>query len=154
LFMAGRIISDLRDLKPEAWLDWQSGDPGRSWASFTLNDQRQTHSPIKRFYMHAGFSRYIRPGATFVAVNDADMVAAQSRDGQYVTVVVRNPQQDTERSFTFDLTSFPNVGAAVSVHRVSRTEDLVSLEDLQVQGYSFVATVPAYSVTTFVIPLW
>ena len=27
IFMAGRIIPDLRDLQPEAWVDWQVGDP-------------------------------------------------------------------------------------------------------------------------------
>ena len=29
MFMAGRIITDLRDMQPEAWLDWQIGDPRR-----------------------------------------------------------------------------------------------------------------------------
>ncbi|HSS38754.1 MAG TPA: glycoside hydrolase, partial [Polyangia bacterium] len=33
LFMAGRIITDLRDLQPQAWIDWQIGDPGASWQS-------------------------------------------------------------------------------------------------------------------------
>ncbi|KYF87606.1 alpha-L-arabinofuranosidase [Sorangium cellulosum] len=82
LFMAERIIRDLRELQPEAWVDWQSGDPSRSWASFTLNDREQSYAPIKRFYMHAGFSRYIRPGATFVEVDSEDMVAAVSADGR------------------------------------------------------------------------
>ena len=81
LFMAGRIITDLRDLQAEAWVDWQVGDPSRNWASFMLNDAQQTFTYLKRFYMHAGFSRYIRPGATFVDVNSADMVAAVSADG-------------------------------------------------------------------------
>jgi O-glycosyl hydrolase len=63
LFMAGRIITDLRDLQAEAWVDWQVGDPSRTWASVALNDANQSFVPLKRFYMHAGFSRYIRPGA-------------------------------------------------------------------------------------------
>ncbi len=153
LFMAGRIITDLRDLQAEAWLDWQSGDPGRSWASFTLDDQAQTHHPIKRFYMHAGFSRYIRPGATFVEIDDSDMVAAWSKDSQYLTIVARNGERNASRGFTFDLTSLPNIGTTVAAYRVSKTDDLVALEALPVEGYSFVATLPAYSVTTFVVPL-
>lgn len=153
LFMAERIITDLRDLRAEAWLDWQAGDPGRSWASFTLNDEQQTHSPIKRFYMHAGFSRYIRPGATFVAVNDTNMVAALSKDSQYLTIVARNGDRNATQHFTFDVTSLPNVGESVSAYRVSKTEDLVPLEPIPVDGYSFVATLSPYSVTTFVVPL-
>jgi hypothetical protein len=63
LFMAGRIISDLRELQAEAGVDGQAGDPSRSWASFTLDDNQQTFRPIERFFMYAGSSRFIRPGA-------------------------------------------------------------------------------------------
>jgi O-glycosyl hydrolase len=153
MFMAGRIITDLRDLQPEAWVDWQVGDPSRNWASFTLNDSQQTFTPLKRFYMHAGFSRYIRPGATFVDISGTDMVAATSGDGQTLAVVVRNPDASASRGFTFDLTALPAVGAAVEVRRTSRTENLAALAAVPIQGWSFVATVPALSITTFVVPL-
>ncbi|HXJ23870.1 MAG TPA: glycoside hydrolase [Polyangia bacterium] len=152
VFMAGRIITDLRDLQAEAWVDWQVGDPSQTWASVTLNDTQQTFSPLKRFYMHAGFSRYIRPGATFVDVNDTDMVAAVSPDGQTLAIVVRNGSTSASASYTFDLTALPSVGASADVHRTSKTENLVSVTALPIQGWSFVATVPAYSITTFVIP--
>jgi O-glycosyl hydrolase len=153
VFMAGRIIGDLRDLQAEAWVDWQVGDPSQTWASVTLNDTKQTFSPLKRFYMHAGFARYIRPGATFVDVNDSDMVAAVSPDGQALAIVVRNGSTTASAAYTFDLTALPSVGASVEAHRTSRTEDLVSLTALPVTGWSFVATVPAYSITTFVVPM-
>jgi len=153
LFMAGREMTDLRDLGAEAWVDWQVGDPGQTWASFTLDDKKQTFGYLKRFYMQAGFSRYIRPGATFVDVNSSDMVAAVSADGHALTVVVRNGDTSASKGFTFDLTSLPSLGSSVQVHRTSRTENLVSVAAVPIQGWSFVATVPAFSVTTFVIPL-
>ena len=153
LFMAGRIITDLRELKPEAWLDWQVGDPARSWASLVLNDSQQTFSRIKRFYMHAGFSRYIRPGATFVEVNHPDMVAAVSADGGTLTLVARNGSTSESKGLTFDLTALPGVGSAAEAHRTSRTEDLVPLPDASIEGYRFVATLPAASVTTFVLSM-
>jgi O-glycosyl hydrolase len=153
LFMAERIIADLRDLKPEAWLDWQVGDPARSWASITLNDAAQSFAPIKRFYMHAGFSRYIRPGAVFVEVDNPNMVAALSADGRTLSLVVRNGDATGSEGFTFDLTALPSVGATIQVHRTSRTENLEELAGVAVEAWSFVAMVPAGSVTTFVIPL-
>ena len=153
LFMAGRIITDLRDLQPEAWIDWQVGDPSRYWASLVLNDGPQTFSYLKRFYMHAGFSRYIRPGAIFVDVDNADMVAAVSADGRTLALVVRNGDTAASKGFTFDLTALPSVGTAAEAHRTSRTEDLASLSAVAIQGWSFVATVPAYSITTFVVPM-
>ncbi len=153
LFMAGRIITDLRDLQPAAWVDWQVGDPARSWASFTLNDSQQSFAPLKRFYMHAGFSRYIRPGAVFVDVNHADMVAAVSQDGRSLALVVRNGDKAASKGFTFDLTALPSVGGSAEVRRTSSSENLAALPAASIQNFSFVATVPAYSVTTFVVPM-
>jgi hypothetical protein len=39
------------------------------------------------------------------------------------------------------------------VYRTSRSENLVSLAALPVQGWSFTVSAPAYSITTLVIPL-
>ena len=120
VFMAGRIMTDLRDLQAEAWVDWQVGDPSTNWASYSLNDGQQSFGFLRRFYMHAAFSRYIRPGSTFVDVNNANMVAAVSPDGSRVAIVVLNSSTTASAGFTFDLTSLATVGSAAEVHRVSR----------------------------------
>ena len=79
------------------------------------------------------------------------MVAAQAADGSQVTLVVRNGDS-AAKSFTFDLTALASVGTAVAVHRTSRSENLVALTAIPIAGYSFTATVPPGSVSTFVIP--
>jgi len=152
LFMAGRIITDLKELEPEAWVDWQVADPGRNWASFAVNNSQQTFTLLKRFYMHAGFSRYIRPGATFIRVDAADLVAAEAADDSQLTLVVRNGDAAAAKTYTFDLTAIPSVGTTVDVHRTSRTEDLATLTALPIVSYAFTATMPPNSVTTLVIP--
>jgi O-glycosyl hydrolase len=152
-FMGARIIQDLRDLKPDAWLDWQFGDPSRNWASVVLNDAGETFTPLKRFYVTANFSRYIRPGAVFVDVNDANMVAAVAADGKSVTLVVQNRDASATKGFTFDLTRLPTVGAMVDARRTSRMENLMSLAAVSVEDYRFVAMIPPSSLTTFVIPM-
>jgi O-glycosyl hydrolase len=153
IFMAGRIIQDLRELQPEAWIEWQVVDPSATWTSFTVSDSQESWTPVKRFYMQSGFTRYIRPGATFIDINNADMVAAMSADGLAVTIVVRNGDTAASKGFTFDLTSLPSLGTSVEAYRTSASEDLVHLPAATPQGWSFTATVPAYSVTTFVVPL-
>ena len=153
IFMAGRIITDLRDLQPEAWIDWQTVDTSTPWTSFSVNDAQQTGTPQKRFYMHAGFSRYIRPGATFVEIDNANMVAAVSSDGSILTVVVRNGDSAAAASYTFDLTKLAAVGSSVEVYRTSATENLAHLTPITVQNWSFTASSAAYSVTTYLIAL-
>jgi O-glycosyl hydrolase len=153
IFMAGRIIQDLRELQPEAWIEWQVVDPSPNWTSFTVNDSQQSFTPVKRFYMQSGFTRYIRPGATFVDIGNADMVAAMSADGATLTIVARNGDKSASKGFTFDLTSLASLGTSVEVYRTSASEDLVHLSPVALQAWSFSATLPAYSVTTFVVPL-
>jgi len=153
LFMAGRIITDLRDLKPQAWIDWQVGDPARAWATLNLNDSGQSFAPLKRFYMHAGFSRYIRPGAILVDIDSADMVAALSADGHSLTIVARNGDASASKRFTFDLTALPSVASTAENYRTSRTEDLAKLPALSIDQYSLQLTAPASSITTIVVPM-
>jgi O-glycosyl hydrolase len=152
IFMAGRIIQDLRELEPEAWIEWQVVDPANAWTSFTVNDSKETWTPLKRFYMQAGFTRYIRPGATFIDIGNSDMVAALAKDGTSLTIVVRNGDT-ASKGFTFDLTSLPSIGTSIEAYRTSATEDLVHLPAVAVQDWSFTATAPASSVTTFVVSL-
>lgn len=153
IFMAGRIIQDLRELEPVAWIEWQTVDPSTPWTSFTVNDAQESWTPVKRFYAQAGFSRFIRPGATFVDVNNTDMVAALAGDGKSLAIVVRNGDSSASRGFTFDLTSLSALGASIEAYRTSADENLVHLSAIVPDGWSFSATVPAYSVTTFVIPV-
>ena len=153
IFMAGRIITDLRELQPEAWIDWQVVDTSTPWTSFSVNDSQQTCTPEKRFYMHAGFSRYIRPGAIFVAIDNANMVAAVAGDGSVLTVVVRNGDTANAASFTFDLTALASVGSSIQVYRTSASENLAHLASISVQNWSYTASSAPYSVTTYVIPL-
>jgi O-glycosyl hydrolase len=153
LFMAGRIITDLRELKPVAWIEWQVVDPVSSWSSFSVNDSKQTWTPLKRFYSQAAFSRFIRPGASFVEIDDVNMLAALAKDGSSLTLVVRNGEKSTSKSFTFDLTTVPTLGASVEVYRTSQTEDLAKLPPIAINDYSFTASAAAYSITTYVIPL-
>ncbi|HXS17550.1 MAG TPA: glycoside hydrolase, partial [Polyangiaceae bacterium] len=153
LFMAGRIIQDLRELEAEAWVDWQAGDPSRSWASFTLNDSQQTFTPIKRFFMHAGFSRFIRPGAQLVDIDDSDMVAAVNKQGDALSIVVRNGSPTETRNYTLDLTSLRNIGQEMRVYRTSREEDLAQLDVLSVEDWSVVVSVPPASITSYVVAI-
>ena len=153
IFMAGRIVQDLRDLQPNAWIDWQLLDTSPTWTSFVFDDKKQSFTPNKRFYMHAGFSRYIRPGATFVSIDNTDMVAALSSDEASLTIVVRNGDKSATRKFTFDLTRLPVLPASIDVYRTSSSENLARVDPITPGDWSFTATIPASSVTTFVLAL-
>jgi O-glycosyl hydrolase len=47
----------------------------------------------------------------------------------------------------------PSTGSNVEVYRSSATEDLAHLPPIAVKDWSYTTTLPASSVTTFVVPL-
>ena len=103
--------------------------------------------------MHANFSRFIRPGATMLAVTTAGMVAFESGDGATLAVVIVNDSTTAARSYTFDLTALASVGArARRVPNVANRESGVADGDpgagLELHGQR-----PRLSITTLVIPL-
>lgn len=81
------------------------------------------------------------------------MVAALSADGKTLTLVVRNGDRTASKGFTFDLSAFSSQAASASVHRTSRSEDLVSQPAITIENWRLVATAPAFSITTLVVPL-
>ena len=142
LFMAGRIITDLRDLQPEAWIDWQVGDPSRNWASFALNDSRQTFTPSSASTCtpaSAATSARARRSSTSTTPTWSRRSAPTART---LALVVRNGDTAASKGFTFDLTALPSVGAAPRCAARRATENLVVADRaFRSQDWSFVATV-------------
>ena len=92
LWMADVIIRDIKEeMKVNAWVDWQVLDAG-VWGSITVDYTQQTAVPNKRFYMHAAFSRFIRPGAQIISSDKDSTLAALVPSTGNLIVVVLNGQ--------------------------------------------------------------
>ncbi|MBN2736828.1 MAG: discoidin domain-containing protein [Spirochaetales bacterium] len=152
IYMAKRIITDLREMQPVAWLDWQIVDGG-VWGSIHVNQSTQSFTFTKRFYMHRNFSQFIRPGARFIDINHSNMIAAISQKQDYLTIVVLNEKSSSSENYTIDLSAFSTTTNSVSVHRTSKNENLFQLANLPISGKRFTASVPAYSISTYQIAI-
>ncbi|MBN2527694.1 MAG: hypothetical protein JXR76_14980 [Deltaproteobacteria bacterium] len=152
IYMAERIILDLREMQPVAWLDWQVVDGG-VWGSIHVNQTRETFTFTRRFYMHRNFSNFITPGAVFIDIGNNAMVAAVNSSGKSLIIIALNAAPSREEEYTFDLSSFTRIGTLASVYRTSKTEDLAKQTDISISGKRFHTTLPAYSITTFVVPI-
>ena len=149
LWMANVIIQDLRDMKASAWVDWQLGDPAENWRSFEMNHSKQTFSPNARFYMHAAFSRFIRPGSRIIDSDNGNTLAALRGDGSLVLVVRNGAASDVK--YEFDLSGFDKIGSSAKVYRFELPGSLKAASDIAVTGKSLSMTAPAQTVTTMVI---
>ncbi|MEV5610024.1 RICIN domain-containing protein [Streptomyces sp. NPDC052225] len=172
LGLAQHIVDDLRELEPTAWVFWQpvedydnmkpggesakGGNWGEIQVSFSAGaDDTLETCPVHtntKFDTARNFTHYIRPGDRLVKVGDTNSAAAVTRSGQGATVVHVNSTADS-RTVTLDLSKFGSVRADATVTPVVTSPDgkLAARAPLAVTGRSVVCTVPAQSVTTFVI---
>ncbi|GAA2645427.1 hypothetical protein Adu01nite_54600 [Paractinoplanes durhamensis] len=165
LGMAGRIIDDLRELEPSAWVLWQPIEDaipqqagGGNWGEIHIPfncaaDATAETCPIRtntKFDTIRNFTHYIRPGDHLVKVDDTASVAAVRASS--ATVVHANSGTD-DQAVTLDLSGFGRIrpGATVTPIVSSAVGALVKGTPVRVSGRSATLTVPARSVTTFEI---
>ncbi|WP_234354791.1 glycoside hydrolase [Streptomyces sp. NRRL WC-3618] len=167
LGIAGRMVDDMRELEPSAWVFWQpiedaipQAAAGKNWGSIhvpfncTAADTLET-CPIKtnsKFHTIRNFTHYIRPGDHFVKTDDPSTVAAVKASGSAATAVHVN-SGTTARSVTLDLSRFGTITGKASVTPVVTSADgaLVQGAPVRVTDRRATLTVPAKSVTTFLV---
>lgn len=116
-------------------------DAGGQYSGYEFN---------KAYYTTGQFSRFVLPGAVRLGVSPSDSPAKTSayvKDGRLIIVSV-NASAAAE-SLEVDLNGLTTVERLLPV-RTSQTESWAELAPVPVQGQSFVTTLPARSVTTFI----
>jgi O-glycosyl hydrolase len=152
LWMADVIIKDIRDMKAQAWIDWQICDPVGTWQTITANHSTQRFSYPVRYYMQAAFSRFIRPGSQIISSNNNNTIAAIVPESGNLVIVTRNGSA-SNTSYTFDLSKFSNLGASAKIHLFSLPGSLVSKPDIQLtSSKQLTVTVPSQSIVTCIVP--
>lgn len=147
--LSQQITKDLRELKPLAWAIWQPDWPNLMTIHYT-NHRYQIN---KNYYIYANYTRYIQPGSVFIDINDSNSVAAYDGRSKTLTIVTTN-WSTASILVTYPMRNFARLGdrAHANGHRTSSSEDLVDLAPVLVSGKAFTASLPAGSVTTWVIP--
>ncbi|MCX2951793.1 RICIN domain-containing protein [Lentzea sp. NEAU-D7] len=169
LGIAERVIDDLRELEPRAWLLWQAiedynnmkpgaeSPDGMNWGVVQIpfdcgaQDTLAT-CPARvntKFHALRNFTHFVKPGDRLVNVNTTTDVAAV-RNTELKTVVHLN-KSDQARSVTLDLSAFGSVRQNASVRPVVTDQHgaLVKGAAVRVKDRKATLSVPAKSVTTF-----
>jgi O-glycosyl hydrolase len=149
--MARQIVKDIREAQPVSWTYWQAIDQGRSGWGFLdmdLNHGKTDYVVNRKYYVFANFSKFLRPGCRFVSIDDASTVAA-IKGKQLVLVAVNSGD---ERPVDFDLSAFRTSPGTVSAFRTSPTENLAPIASSRLVNGILSTTLPAHSVTTFLVP--
>ena len=162
--LSERILKNEQEMHPASWVIWQAldgGPPGSGlgacndlWglACGNLSASSSQHVTYPaRFWVMGNYSKYVRPGATVIGSSDTNTLAAYNRGDSTLTLVTTNPSSSAE-SYSYGLSGFSSVGASATPYQTTATEELAALSPVNVSHKSFSTTLPAQSVTTFVIP--
>lgn len=172
LGLAQQMVDDLRELEPRAWVFWQPVEDydnmkpggesagGGNWGSVQLpfsctSADTLATCPVRtntKFDTARNFTHYIRPGDRLIRTDDTSSAAAVAKSGSGATVVHVN-STTSERAVTIDLSKFGHVARDATVTPVvtSASGKLARRSPVAVSGRRATFTVPAQSVTSFVV---
>jgi O-glycosyl hydrolase len=152
LLMAQRIITDLRDLKPVVWLDWQLMDQGSDWGAIQADYSNQTYFRNKFYYTRMQCSRFIKQGYIIIQTSNECTVGAISPDFKELVFIVAN-ESLSEENYSFDLGMFNEIIDSAQAYRTSQTENCTRLPDIAILNKNLKYKAPVQSLTTFIIPV-
>ena len=155
LNLAAGIHADLTALKSNGWVYWQAIENSDTTNSYGLiqtpfSSSSQTYTIMKQYYGMEQYSKFIRPGFTIIDASDSNTTAAWNPDTGRVVVVMSNPGSSA-RSTSLDLSGFSTLPSSASVYQTTSTANFVQLSDAPVSNKALSVTLPAESITTYVI---
>ncbi|MDQ0779502.1 O-glycosyl hydrolase [Streptomyces aurantiacus] len=172
LGLAQRIVDDLRELEPKAWVFWQPVEDydnmkpggesakGGNWGTIQLSFSCTSKDTLASCPVHTNtkfdtarnFTHYIKPGDRLIKTDDTSSAAAVTKKGDGATVVHVNSTTEA-RAVTVDLSKFGTVGRNATVTPVVTSADgkLDRHRAIEVSDREATFTVPAQSVTSFVV---
>ena len=159
LLMGARIIKDIKEMKCDAWIDWQiAADNSPTWGLIVGKYAEVSH-PVSKgdgYYIRSQYSRFIKRGYTIIDNKDPNTLTALNEDGSELIIVVCN-DKSVQSSHSYDLSAFQIAGPAIQRYRsgkvnASFTERLAKT-NVTLSGNILDYDAPKYSVTTFVIPV-
>jgi len=155
MVLSSHILTDEQNLHPSAWVIWQAanqvgesinGDQGLAYVS-----PSDVISYPPRYYAMGNYSKFVRPGYQMIGNSDAGSFTAYDSSTKTLVIVTTN---DTSSAVTYDynLSDFGSVGATATPYQTSATENLQQLGNLGISNKTLSTSLPADSITTFVIP--
>ena len=168
LWLAQRMMDDCNGLRCSAWILWQAIDNhissvgyngnkdsgmvntnGGFWGLAVADHDSNRIILTKKYYAYGQLSRYIRPGSKLLASSGSSLAAYDEKNHQLVISALNTSGSSSEVSF--DLSQFEKIGSSVQAIRTSNSENWAQLSPIATNGMKFSATMPANSITTFIL---
>lgn len=172
LWLADRIITDLNEMKPSAWILWQVIDShiskdgymgnkdsgmvniaGGHWGTAVANHDSEKIILTKKYYSYGQFTKYIRPGFTIIDANNDTLAAFDKENNQLVIVSINKSSK--EKPVKYDLSKFESIDTTARHIRTSGSvlsgENLSEVEPTAINNKEMEVLLKPNSISTFII---
>ncbi len=172
LGLAQKIIDDINELAPSAWVLWQLIDSHISshgcngnkdfgmpdtdkgyWGTAIADHNNETIILTKKYYAFGQFTKYIRPDTRLIICDRHTLAAYDSRKQQLSIVAVNIDEKEAD--IRFDISGFSIKDAKSAVIRTSgdikNGENWKHCASVMVKNGILDVTLKGYSITTFVV---
>ena len=151
LGLAQRLIDDIEYLRPTAWVDWQYVEEWNDqWCLVQGEFGNQYYWKVKNYYVRQHFSKYIKPGYTFVsAVNGQTLAAINPEKTELVIVSINNSDETAYHSA--DILGCRPTAEPYAYITTGDSDGKPLAYDLQGKRISF--TLEPQSIATIVLPI-
>jgi O-glycosyl hydrolase len=154
LALSHQILDDEQNLHPVAWVAWQAvneaGDTPDSVWGLAYRDSNNNISYPSRYYAMGNYSKFVRPGYIMINNSDANTFTTYNPTTKSLVIVATNSTTSSE-AVSYDLSKFSSVGTTAIPYQTTASENLQQLTGISIANSAFSATLPAQSITTFVI---
>ncbi|MBO0794450.1 MAG: RICIN domain-containing protein [Ktedonobacteraceae bacterium] len=156
LRLSRAILEDEQYLHPASWVAWQAvneaGDtPDSLWGlAYRGSDNSITYP--SRYYAMGNYSKFVRPGYKMIGNNDANNTFTAYDARSHKLVIVATNNATSSNTVTYNLSNFSSVGGSATPYQTSASQNLQQIANVKISNKTFSSTLPAQSITTFVIP--
>ena len=167
-----KIIDDINELSPSAWVMWQLIDnhiskqgyndnkdfgmpdtSGGYWGVAVADHDREEIVLTKKYYAFGQFTKYIHPGDKLILCGD-NALASYNPDTNQINIVVINDSEE-KKKVMIDLSEFSEKETEAEVIRTSGTmhngENWSICQPVKVKEGILKAVLKEYSITTFCV---
>ncbi|GAB3892306.1 glycoside hydrolase family 30 beta sandwich domain-containing protein [Kibdelosporangium lantanae] len=150
LTWAQRVQTGMTKANLNAFLYWW-GVSSTSHDSSLVGLSNGTLTPSKRYYALAGFSRFVRPGATRIAATTGDgnltVSAYKNPDGSVIVVVLNTGTSNA--SATYSVTNTGLSTGTVTPYLTNASNSIAVQSAITLNAGAFTANVPGRSLVTY-----
>ncbi|GCE09884.1 hypothetical protein KDAU_72130 [Dictyobacter aurantiacus] len=160
--LSQEILTDEQHLHPSSWVIWQAADnyfsSGGSGNNGSINDlwglaSTDSNGNIiypSRYYAMGNYSKFVRPGYKMIENSDSNTFSAYDAGSQTLVLVSTN-SSSSSTNVTYNLSNFNSVGSSATPYQTTASQNLAQLANVSITNNAFTSTLPAQSITTFVI---